>query len=197
MRTIVVLGAGFSMAVSALAAPALRGNAGNGERLFKELKCVACHSVKGAGGKSAPALGAGAGQLYTPNTMAGAMWSHATAMWQAMDQAGIRRPQLTEQQAADLYAFFAGSPSADKPGDPKRGQQIYQAKLCASCHDMPDTGAPSLAVQAGRVSSFWMVSALWQHGAGMLSRMAAKKTDWQRLTAGEMGHIIAYLNAKK
>ena len=150
-------GAALALFVAASAAPGPLGNRSAGERLFKERKCVVCHSVNGVGGKSAPPLG---GQAYTPNAMASAMWSHATGMWQAMDRAGIQRPQLTGQQAADLYAFLAGRVATDKPGDPGRGSKVFQAKFCASCHDNPMMGAPKLG---GRVSPFSMVASLWEH----------------------------------
>ena len=75
-----------------------------------------------------------------------------------------------------------------------RGQQVFEAKLCASCHEQVDTGAPNLAAKAGQFSAFSMVSALWQHGGGMLSRMVAQNKQWQVLSAQEMADIIAYLN---
>jgi mono/diheme cytochrome c family protein len=173
-----------------------KGDAARGQQLFQNLRCVTCHSVKGAGGKAGPALGAQAGQTYTPNVMVSGMWSHVTRMWEAMDKAGISRPRLTEQQAADLYAYFGGGAGADKPGDARRGRQVFEAKLCASCHD-DSYLAPDLSRLAGTVSAFSMVSSLWEHGAGMLARMVSRNQDWQTLTPQELGDIIAYLNARK
>ena len=193
-RTTFLAGAGLAVFVAAAAAPGPQGNRSAGERLFKERKCIVCHSVNGVGGKSAPPLGSQGGQAYTPNAMASAMWSHATGMWQAMDRAGIQRPQLTAQQAADLYAFLAARVATDKPGDPGRGSKVFQAKYCASCHDDPIMGAPKLS---GRVTPFSMVASLWEHGGGMLSRMVAKNTAWQTLSTAEMGDLIAYLNTRK
>jgi mono/diheme cytochrome c family protein len=175
-------------------AQSVRGDAGAGKLLFQNLKCAVCHSVNGVGGKSAPALG---GPGYTPNRMAAAMWSHVSTMWNAMDREGIQRPQLTERQAADLYAFFAGGYNPDRPGDAKLGGKIYEAKLCASCHDAEETGVPRLAGRAGEFSPFSLVASLLRHGRGMLSRMVAKDLQWQQLSADEMGNLIAYLNAKK
>jgi len=129
--------------------------------------------------------------------MASAMWSHATGMWQAMERAKVQRPRMTPAQAADLYTYFAGTSRPDKAGDPAQGARIYQAKHCGSCHDEPYLGAPNLAAQAGTFSSFSMVASLWQHGAGMLSRMVSKNAEWQRLTPEEMAHLIAHLNRKK
>lgn len=167
-----------------------------GEKLFQDLRCSTCHSVKGVGGKIAPALGATAGQTYTPNTMAGSMWTHVTTMWEAMRKAGVSRPKITEQQAADLFAYFGGRAGTDKPGNAAQGRKVFEAKLCASCHDNSYL-APDLSAQAGRVSAFSMVQSLWEHGDGMLARMVSRNVSWQTLTPEEMGNIIAYLNAKK
>ena len=173
------------------------GDMARGERLFKELQCASCHGLNKAGGNAAPALLKRDDPAYSPNAMASAMWSHATGMWQAMDNAKMQRPHMTAPQAADLFAFFAGAWRVDKIGDPAQGGKIYQAKHCASCHDESYLGAPNLAAQAGKFSSFSMVSSLWQHGAGMLSRMVSKNTEWQKLTPEEMSHLIAYLNSRK
>jgi cytochrome c553 len=130
--------------------------------------------------------------------MAAAMWSHATKMWQAMDAATIGKPQITAEQAADLYAYLSGGSGRQNPaGTAARGQQVFQAKLCASCHEQVDTGAPNLALQTGQFSAFSMVAALWQHGSGMLAHMVAQNKEWQILSAQEMADIIAYLNTKK
>jgi mono/diheme cytochrome c family protein len=193
-RTTQIVAAGFALLLAACQTQGPRGNASTGERLFTQLNCITCHSVKGVGGKSAPAFGAVA---FTPNAMAAAMWSHVTIMWKAMDQAGIQHPRLTEQQAADLYAYFAGGDYPDKAGDAAKGRQVYETKLCISCHEPGYASAPSLNALAGHASAFAMVAALWQHGAGMLSGMTAKNIEWQQLSTDDMTNLIAWLNAKK
>ncbi|MGO9894242.1 MAG: c-type cytochrome [Bryobacteraceae bacterium] len=176
-----------------------RGAATNGEKLFVSFKCASCHGDKGQGG-SAPALVGSSGPVSSPDSMAAAMWSHATKMWQAVDAAKIERPQISTEQASDLYAFLSGGSGGQDPaGTAARGQQVFQAKLCASCHEQAtsDASAPNLAAKAGQFSGFSMVSALWQHGSGMLARMVAQNKEWQVLSAQEMADILAYLNAKK
>jgi mono/diheme cytochrome c family protein len=174
-----------------------RGATARREKLFASLKCASCHGDKGQGG-SAPALAGSSGPVSSPDAMAAAMWSHATRMWEAVDAAKIERPQITTEQAADLYAYLSGGSDRQNPvGDAARGQQVFEAKLCASCHEQFDTGAPNLAAKAGQFSAFSMVAALWQHGRGMLSRMVAQNKQWQVLSAQEMADIIAYLNTKK
>lgn len=181
----------------AAAAWELRGESARGRRAFAELKCSSCHSVAGEGGASAPDLGRRADPAYTPTAMASAMWNHVTTMWPAMDRAGLRRPQITGQNAADLYAWFAGEARADKPGDARRGRAVYEGKFCARCHDDTYSGAPSLAPLKGHADAYAMISSLWRHGDGMLSRMVARNTTWQTLTDDEMRDLIAYLNAPR
>ncbi len=173
------------------------GAAANGEKLFASLQCASCHGDKGQGG-SAPALAGSSGPVSSPDAMAAAMWSHATRMWQALDAAKIARPQVAAAQAADVYAYLSGGSGRQNPvGEAARGQKVFEAKLCASCHEQVDTGAPNLAAQAGQFSAFTMVAALWQHGSGMLARMISQNKEWQVLSAQEMADIIAYLNVKK
>jgi len=174
-----------------------QGAATNGEKLFATLQCASCHGDKGQGG-SAPALAGSSGPVSSPEAMAAAMWSHATKMWQAVDAAKIPRPQITAPQAADLYAFLSGGAKGQSPvADAARGQQVFEAKLCASCHEQVDTGTPNLADKAGQFSAFSMVASLWQHGSGMLARMVSQNKEWQVLSTQEMADIIAYLNSKK
>lgn len=182
--------------VTALAAQNLSGDAKRGGALFQQLKCVSCHAVRGTGGSAGPALGVKPGMHDSANAVAAAMWSHAVKMWEAMEKAGVAQPKLDQQQAADLVAYIAGKVRPDPQGDAGRGRKVYEAKLCASCHDQY-SGAPDFTRLAGPVGPYWMVSGLWDHGKGMLSRIVEKKAAWQELTAQEVGDILAYLNTRR
>jgi mono/diheme cytochrome c family protein len=177
--------------------PGSGGSSANGGKLFGSLQCASCHGDKGQGG-SAPALAGSSGPVSSPDAMAAAMWSHATKMWEAVDAANASRPRVTAAQAADIYAFLSGgSHGPDPVGTAARGQQVFEAKLCASCHEQAYTSAPDLSAKAGQFSAFSMVAALCQHGSGMLARMVAENKEWQVLSAQDMADIIAYLNAGK
>jgi mono/diheme cytochrome c family protein len=197
-RSLIVLALASFAALSGCSTSGSRGAANNGEKLFVSLQCASCHGDKGQGG-SAPALVGSSGPVSSPDAMAAAMWSHATKMWQAVDAAKIPRPQIAPDQAADLYAYLSGGSGGKDPvGTATSGQQVFEAKLCASCHDQAsDASAPNLAAKAGQFSAFSMVSALWQHGSGMLARMVSQNKEWQVLSAQEMADVLAYLNAKK
>jgi len=174
----------FTSLALSLSASAQTGDAARGEKLFREFKCIQCHAAK-------------ARQAYTPNGMASAMWTHATAMSKAIEAARIPRPQMSAAQAADLHAYFGRSKDTDPPGDARQGEKLYQAKLCASCHDDPIMGAPALRGRKSTASAYSMIAGLWMHGGGMLSRMATANKQWQQISAEEIGHLVAFLNAKK
>src|SRR5208283_876741 len=137
MRSLLVLALALAVfaALSGCSNGEPRGSATNGEKLFASLKCASCHGDKGQGG-SAPALAGSSGPVSSPDAMAAAMWSHATKMWEAVDAANASRPRVTAAQAADIYAFLSGgSHGPDPVGTAARGQQVFEAKLCASCHE--------------------------------------------------------------
>lgn len=195
-RTIGKFIACYLFFMTAMTAQVPSGDAKRGEALFQQMKCVSCHAVRGAGGSVGPALGVKPGMHDSANAVAAAMWSHAVKMWETMEKAGVAQPKINQQQAADLVAYIAGSVRSDPQGDAGRGKKVYEAKLCASCHDQY-SGAPDFTRLAGPVSPYWMVSGLWDHGKGMLSRIVEKKAAWQELTAQEVGDILAYLNTRK
>ena len=85
----------FVFSLSAATAVTLPGDSDRGKEVFRAQKCIACQSVNGEGGKSAPDLGKSAGRGLTPSSMAGLMWNHAPAMWSAIEKQGLAKPELT------------------------------------------------------------------------------------------------------
>ena len=117
------------------------GSAQAGRRVFENQHCVECHSINGEGGKSAPDLGTHIARGYTPTDMVALMWNHAPAMWEAIAKAGIQRPELTDQSAADLFAYFVAMRFFEAPGDAGRGKHDFSALHCADCHGITSSNA--------------------------------------------------------
>ena len=186
-----------AMSVSAaFAAATIPGDARRGAELFQAQKCVACHSVDGKGGTSAPDLAKRTGRSYSPALLTSLMWNHAPAMWPAMEKAGIGRPQLTEQQSADLFAYFYAFRYFEKAGDAARGRLVFTAKNCAICHglDRPvEGGGPPVATWRSLTDSIELARAMWTHAAGMREAMAKRKLDWPVVSAQELTDLVVYL----
>ena len=96
----------FSLAVHAATLPVIPGDSERGASLFQTERCIQCHSIDGKGGKIAPDLGKQIDRSFTPAQLASTMWNHAPVMWAAIQGAGIEKPKLSPEGAADLFAYF-------------------------------------------------------------------------------------------
>ena len=126
------------VAAEAATLPAI--DSARGEKIFHSEGCAVCHRVGGIGGKSAPDIGASIDRNLTPDQLAATMWNHAPVMWSAMRQSGTPIPQLSEQDAGDLFAFFYASRYFDRRGDAARGKRTFTARHCADCHGLTARG---------------------------------------------------------
>jgi cytochrome c551/c552 len=173
------------------------GDAERGRQVFESLKCGTCHSIAGAGGKSAPDLALNRARGNTPAGLSAAMWNHAPQMWAAMEKAGMAKPKVSSEQAADLFAFFQSARYFEKPGDAARGKTAFAAKGCASCHPAagkPGSG-PALAAWESVSDTIELARQMWNHAPAMKAAIKAKGGTIPTLTAIEMNDVIAYINS--
>jgi len=179
-----------------LTAKGVAGDAKRGAELIKTQGCVNCHRIGGEGGSAGPDLGKARGRNYTPASMASAMWNHAPAMWTAMDKAGTAKPQLNEQQAADVFAYFHSIRYFDQPGDAARGRRVFMMRRCGECHGREKAlygGAPAVKDWKGLASPVAFAQQMWNHAPAMEKAMAERKVRWSPLTTAELTDILVYL----
>jgi mono/diheme cytochrome c family protein len=81
------------------------GNSARGQQVLQSKGCVACHSVRGKGGKVAGDL-ATSTVVGTPSSLVAAMWNHSRAMEDRAQKQGIKLPTLKGQELADLSAYL-------------------------------------------------------------------------------------------
>ncbi|HEV2322436.1 MAG TPA: cytochrome c [Terracidiphilus sp.] len=196
MNRLRVVAAVVVTAWGAMAADNVAGDARRGEQLFQTQHCVQCHAINGRGGRIAPDLGTHIGRDFTPTIMASLMWNHAPEMWEAMKAQGVERPQLTEERAADLFAYFVSARFFEKPGDAARGKQDLTSKHCFDCHGITDSkaaGAPPVTKWESLADPVVLAQQMWNHGPRMRQAYAERKLRWQPLTAQELTDILVYL----
>ena len=172
------------------------GDASRGSALFTKLRCVACHTMRGQGGGTAPDLAQRIGASYTPSLMAARMWDHAPEMWSAMKEQGVSRPELTEQDAGDLFAYFYAARYFDPRGDAARGKALFASKKCTQCHATDASGSgPGNPVSAWRSASdpVVLVQQMWRHFPQMQAALAGKKVGWVQITAPQLADLLAYV----
>ena len=150
-----------------------------GEKLFQSKGCTNCH------------VGARAPENLLKNQtltdIAADMWDHQPEMKQP---APAMSPEEMRQIIGYLWVrqYFTGN------GNAGRGEKVFTAKGCGTCHNDPSSGAPKLNKGADGHSDITMVAALWEHGPRMLELMNRKNMAWPRFTAQQMTDLIAYLN---
>ncbi len=198
-RAIGLVAVGIAISGGRLLA-AVDADARRGAEFFEKQKCNTCHSVSGAGGgasnSKAPDLGIRSDREYTPSSIASRMWNHAPAMWSEMAQSGMKMPSVSEQDAADLFAFFYAARYFEKAGDAGRGKRVFSEKHCSECHalavDAAKTGPPVSQWQSLR-DPIALVQRMWNHLPQMQQAAGKRKLSWPELTNQDLTDVLVYL----
>ncbi len=123
-----------------------------------------------------------------------------------MKEQGVARPELTEQDASDLFAYFYAARYFDPRGDAARGKaqfvagdvangrRIFVADNCAACHENALVPSPKLPSSGKRYSVISMVPVLWKHGPVMLQRIELKDLPWPHFQKNDIADLAAYLS---
>jgi mono/diheme cytochrome c family protein len=196
MRTTLFAGA-LAIATSlALSAASFEADSKRGAALFREQMCTNCHRVGGEGARLAPDLGQRLDRNYTPAGITSLMWNHAPVMWAAMHKQGIKLPQLSESQAADLFAYFYSAHFFEKPGEAQRGKALFASKQCAGCHALtPGTATvgPPVSQWEALSAPIILIQKMWEHAPQMRKAMEARQIKWPELTSQDMTDLLVYL----
>jgi len=190
----IVLGITTAAALAA-AAPSLNGDATRGAALFQSKNCVACHSVGGQGGTTAPDLGRQGGLGFTPASMVAMLWNHAPKMWSALAKTSAK-VDLTPQDSADLFAYFYAARYMEAPGDAARGKQLFTAKRCVECHSLDGAEGKRGLKWETLSDPIDLAREMWNHAPAMRAEVAQKGGKLPTLTAAEMNDLIVYLRAQ-
>jgi len=150
----------------------------NGQALFESKGCIGCHKGKL---ELPPRL-----KNHTLTDIAVAMWSHEPKMTPTP-------AQLSLDEMRELVSYLWAGQFFRDEGSASAGAQVFKSKHCASCHQDPSSGAPSLEGKSFTAAA--MVSALWHHGPGMLDQMKAKNIAWPRFEDHQMSDLLAFLNS--
>jgi len=152
----------------------------SGAALFQSKGCAGCHVGKLALEKRL--------RNQTLTQIVAEMWNHQPVM-------KGQSPVFSQEEMRQLLAYIWANQYFRGDGSPDRGKKVFEAKSCATCHNDPASGAPSLKKGKDAYSDVTIVSTLWSHGPRMLDQMVQRKLNWPRFSAQEMSDLIAYLNS--
>jgi mono/diheme cytochrome c family protein len=192
MRAYPLMAAIFTLAIAGVRGQGLSADSGRGKRLFETLGCIQCHSVNGKGAAIAPDLGKRLGRNHSPADLTALMWNHAPTMWSAMSRQGVRIPRISEQVAADLFAYFYAARYFEHPADAARGKALFSSEHCAGCH-----GLTAAKPQGGKPVRQWdsldhpvaLVAAMWSHAQYMSEALSNRLIIGTQVTYRALPHM--------
>ncbi len=175
----------------------LPGRAAEGKRLFKDKRCIECHSVGGEGGKVGPDL-VGRGLRRSLTEFAAAMWNKAPTMMAAMTPRGISVPQLRPEEMADIVAYLYAVGYFAEPGNVANGRKVTKDKGCLRCHAVGGERGKS-ASDLGRAkdleSPAAVITALWNHAVVTSPAVRGQKGLWPELRPEELADLVTFLQS--
>ncbi len=122
------------------------GNAASGEYLFDQKGCISCHLVSGKGNDGGPGLDEFP-RNASPVFLSQAIWNHSLRMMARMVRIGKSWPNFNGTEMMDTLAYIktkakgAEEPFFFKPGNPREGRAVFNAKGCTNCHSVHGEGA--------------------------------------------------------
>jgi mono/diheme cytochrome c family protein len=175
------------------------GDAEVGARLFRQKGCQTCHAVGGQGGRVGPALDRYS-RYASPLHLTAGLWRHGPAMAAKMAERRVPRPSFAGNDIPDLLAHIriAGGGSERvyaRPGNPRRGEELFSEKRCVECHSVRGHGGkvgPDLGLTV-RGSLMQIAGRMWNHGPKMWASMAERGIEVPSLDTEEMADLIGYL----
>jgi mono/diheme cytochrome c family protein len=117
-----------------------------------------------------------------------------------MAERRVPRPSFAGNDIPHLLAHIriAGGGSERvyaRPGNPRRGEELFSEKRCVECHSVRGHGGkvgPDLGLTV-RGSLMQIAGRMWNHGPKMWARMAERGIDVPSLDTEEMADLIGYL----
>jgi len=177
----------------------LLGDAERGREVFRSQGCVTCHSINREGGRTGPDLAQMAVPGFTPYGMTALLWNHAPTMWRNLGQQGIARPELTPQQAADLFIYFFAMRCFERPGNARRGERVFRLNQCGQCHGISAPVGRGVAPVRSWQSldhPILLAQQMWSHSRDHMAMTSGRTaTPLPHLTPQGLTDMLVYLRS--
>jgi mono/diheme cytochrome c family protein len=178
-------------------------DAEHGAEVVREQNCLRCHNVRGDGELLARDLSDKILKKYTPAHLTATLWNHMPEMWEQMSRELVGRPQPSERDSEDLFAYLYSLRFTDRAGIASRGERAFDRKNCSGCHRLPDeedqAARPGRPVVEWRpvVDVFSLVQQMWNHSAQMRGAGAARDTEWERINARDLADLTTFIQLQQ
>ncbi len=179
------------------------GNPARGKAVYAEKGCHFCHPSSGRSREGASGLDEFPKNV-SPAFLSQAIWNHCLEMIARMVEIGMKWPKFREKEMMDLLEYVKASAKGVeevaffKPGNPKKGKQIFTSKGCIQCHSVRGE-SPSGGVDLGKTAGTFytslteIASSMWNKGPAVLVKIAQTQCGIPKFTSAEMTDLLAYL----
>jgi cytochrome c2 len=169
--------------------------AADGAIVLQNKGCTNCHSFDNWGGMYGPDLGSNRIRGTSPAALAAAMWNQAPAMWRSIGSDEV--PELNQQEAAAVFAFFYSRLYFDDFAPSSGGQGLFRSR-CSGCHDLKSVSGsqkagPPVETWASIRDPIALVSRMWNHSTDMLDQTIRQGRSWPRLSGQDTRDLVSYL----
>lgn len=180
------------------------GDPAAGRYLFDQKGCLSCHPVSGKGSEGERGLDEFPRNL-SPVFLSQAIWNHSPGMMARMVKVGRRWPTFQGTEMMDLLEFIRTKAKGSeevaffRPGNPKEGKRLFEAKGCLHCHSVEGEGPGGRIDLGRRAKAFYtsltqIASSMWNKAPDMiLVSIAQTECGIPNFTSKEMSDILAYL----
>lgn len=174
----------------------LPGGSEQGQRLFREKRCIRCHGPPGGGGRIGPDLAerAGAASLLE---FAASMWNHQPEMLEEASARDFAIPRLEAPEMADIVAYLYAVRYFPDGGSTAGGRAVVRREGCLSCHTLRGRGAGDAGELSGLRSADTeaeLVARLWRHLPAAAER-GVPASRWPTLSADDVNDLVTFLRA--
>jgi len=138
-----------------------RGDFKKGKKLYREKECIYCHVLEGEGENIGPDLSEG-DVIFSPITLASAMWNHAIVMEDMLEEKKLSWPRFSGNEMRDLLSYVQEAAKAGRQAKAQKGplpakstvvvlskdrfdlelarqgEKIYRDKACLACHNFEE-----------------------------------------------------------
>ena len=165
-----------------------------GRDVFVSKGCVKCHSIFSKGGK----IGRDLGKTLIkqgPTDIFAMMWNHTPEMGKLMQNLQ-KMPIFSEQEMADLIAYFYFLGYLDELGDVEKGRMVLKDKECLKCHKVGGEGGeigPILDKIKSYANPLSLAQRIWRYGIKMSAEMSALGIQRPEFSGSEVVDLFAYL----
>lgn len=181
------------------------GDPAAGQAVLATYGCQRCHAIDAEGGHVGPDL-AQWSRFVNPVVWAQKMWSHALRMKGTMTEMGMAWPRFSGDDLNNMVAYIRSRTAGEgkeylEPGSAARGSRLFDARGCASCHRLGESGGvgPDLARTDLPDTLSGIAARMWNHAPKMLeeARRQGQGERTESLQAQDMADIITYLITRR